>query len=140
MYTVLYSPETWSQYVNADIYQFVALVLQAAQAHDITIDGGHNYNVPSGNITIAQPFMGLSNAPPTLTDYTSVAIGGSDDFNDTNVRIEELFDVIVENTRELTPTCKFPIVRSRSFVSLTPVLNLVGSVWTMGCVQEEVIS
>ena len=34
--------------MNTDIYAFVALVLQASQALNITIPGGKKYNIPTG--------------------------------------------------------------------------------------------
>ena len=88
--------------MNGYVYQFVALVLQAAQAHNITIDGVANYNVPPGNITTD----GTGNpSPPSLTSYTITAIIGADDFNDDNTTLNEVFDVIVNITRQVTPTC-----------------------------------
>ncbi|KAF9785048.1 hypothetical protein BJ322DRAFT_1108516 [Thelephora terrestris] len=101
LYHILYTPMMWSDYVNGPIYQFVALALQAAQAHNITTDGGFKYNVPSGNITIDQ----TGNPPsPNLTSYTTAAIVGADDFNDDKTTITNLFDIIVNVTRQDTAT------------------------------------
>ena len=86
--------------MNTDVYSFVALVLQAAQALNITVPGGHKYNVPIGNFTISD-IIGTST--PTLASYSSVAISGADDFNDGSVTIKDIFDIIVRNTREVTP-------------------------------------
>jgi len=97
--------------VNSDVYQFAAVVLQTSQAYDITIDGNHKYNVPSGNITIDQPSLDQSGAT-SLTSYAQAAIAGADDFNDDDTTIKDLFDIIVGITREVTPTCKISIIRS----------------------------
>ena len=112
----MYTPQTWSTEVNTDVYAFIALVLQASQALNIPIPGGKKYNVPTGNIT-----LGSSGGPPapSLVSYTQTAIAGADDFVDGGVTIKDVFDVIVSTTRDVTPTCKFPVVTSRSFISLT---------------------
>jgi hypothetical protein len=96
---------TWSDRLNGDIYRFVAFILQASQAHGITIGGSDKYNVPSGNVTVDE----TGNEPPTstLTSYTTTAIIGADDFNDDNTTVTDLFDIIVGVTRQVTPTCTF---------------------------------
>lgn len=94
----------WSEYVNGYVYQFVASVLRASQAHNITIDGGVKYNVPSGSIVID----GIGNSsPPALTSYTTTAIIGADDFDDDDTTLSEVFDIFVNVTRQITPTCTF---------------------------------
>jgi len=97
--------------VNTDVYQIVALVLQASQAYNVTIGGGHKYNVPSGNITFDQSSLNQV----SLTSYSVSAISGADDFNDDDTTIEDLFDDIVGITREVTPTCKISIIRPYRF-------------------------
>jgi hypothetical protein len=92
----------WSDYVNGYVYEFVAFVLQASQAYNITIDGGDKYNVPSG--TIVTGMMGNA-PPPGLTSYTETAIIGADDFNDDDTTLSNVFDTIVNLTRQVTPTC-----------------------------------
>jgi hypothetical protein len=99
----LYTPDAWSQGVNGDAYTYAAFVLQTAQAANVIIPGGKNYNVPSGNITFGDTGDA---SPPSLTSYTRIAIAGADDFNDAGVTIKDVFDVIVEITREVTPTCE----------------------------------
>ena len=106
----------WSDYVNGDVYQFVAFILQASQAHNITIDGGAKYNVPSGNIVIDR--MG-NTSPPNLTSYTPAAVIGADDFNDDDATIRGGFDLIVNITRQVTPACTFLDSLSSIFLSLT---------------------
>ena len=99
----------WSESANGVIYQVVCLILQAAEAHNITVGGGSKYNVPSGDFT-----TNLPNVPATsqnLTSYALAAIAGADNFNDDNVIARDVFDIIVDVTREVTPTCEFPIVR-----------------------------
>ena len=114
LFNILYTPLTWSEDVNDDIYRFVGFILQTAQAHNITIDGGARYNVPPGEFTIS------SDAPSSnLTSYTAVAIGGADDFSDGDVTIKDVFDVIVNNTREVTATCELFAIRLHLFVLLT---------------------
>lgn len=102
--------------MNSDIYTFVASILQIAQAHNVTVDRSARYNVPSGTINASS----LSDAPsPNLTSYTEAAIVGADDFNDGSTTITDVFDIIVNITRQVTPTCEFPIVRLYLFVLLT---------------------
>ena len=100
--------------MNTDLYSIVALVLQATQALNITVPGGRKYNVPTGNFTLSSNITGTST--PALTSYSPVAIAGADDFADGSVTIKDIFDIIVSNTREVTPTCEF------STVSLRPLI------------------
>ncbi|KAF9644793.1 alpha/beta-hydrolase [Thelephora ganbajun] len=106
LFNLLYSPTIWSQYVNSYVYDVVALALQASRAHNITVPGGHKYKVPSGNVTINRSFLSLASvaSSPNLTSYTSMAISGADDFNDDNTKIKDIFDIIVDTTREVTST------------------------------------
>jgi hypothetical protein len=94
----------------------VGLILQAAEAYNITVGGGPKYNVPSGNFNID-----LSSSTPSqnLTSYTTAAICGADDFNDDHVTVKDIFNIIVNITREITPTCGFLIVGAYPFVLLT---------------------
>ena len=107
--------------MNGDIYQFVALLLQTAQAHNVTIDGSAKYNVPSVKPAIDKSFLSEADAAPpvTLVSYTSAAIAGADNFNDDDVTIEDVFDTIVNVTREVSPTCELSIILSYLPVSLT---------------------
>ena len=82
----------------------MALALQISQAHNITIAGGRKYNVPSGNITLEDPFEGEPH--PSVMSYSEYAISGADDFSDVGVTVKEVFDFVVKTTREITPTCK----------------------------------
>lgn len=104
LYILLYTPMTWSSDMNGYVYQFVAFVLQASQVRGITIEGGAKYNVPSANITLIETG---NPPPPDLTSYTGDATIGADDFNDDNVTITDLFDIVVDFTRRVTPTCAF---------------------------------
>ena len=134
----MYSPEAWSQEVNTVLYAFVALVLQTAQALNVTAPGGHMYNVPTGNFT-SDP---TGDAAPTLVSYSQVAITGADDFYDGGVTIKDVFDVIVNNTREVTPTCTFSALISHSLV-LIPKLSwnrLVTWVSTKQLFSEDTFS
>ena len=104
--------------MNTYVYQTVALVLQIAQAHNVTVPGRQKYNVPSGNIP--DPSSSTQPSASNLTSYSLAAIAGADDFRDSQSTIKDLFDSIVYNTRKITPTCTSPIVGSYPFVSLTP--------------------
>ena len=111
LFNLLYFPAAWSESVNTDVYQFVTYILQTAQANNVTIDGGVKYNVPPGQVTTDGAAV-----PQNLTSYSLVAISGADDFNDGDATIKDLFDVIVNNTREATPTCEPPVICSYPLV------------------------
>jgi len=100
--------------VNAELYQLALFLLRAAQAHNVTIPGGNEYNVPPGVSTIDKTLLSQNGAAPIpgLTSYSVVAISGADDFGDSNTKIKDVFDTIVETTRQITPTCESPIIRS----------------------------
>lgn len=115
LYGLLYDPEIWSQEVNTDLYSFVAIVLQAAQTLNIPVPGGRKYNVPTGNFSISVSDI-IGPSTPTLTSYSAAAISGADDFVDGSVTIKDIFDIIVRNTREVTPTCESLTVGSRPLV------------------------
>jgi len=102
--------------VNRDVYQIVALVLQAADTYNAThtIEGGRKYNVPSENITIDDP----PSDQTSLTPYSQAAIAGADDFSDDDTTVEDLFDDIVGVTRKVSPTCEI------FYHSSTPILPL----------------
>lgn len=101
--------------MNSYIYEFVLFTLQTAQARNVTIDGGSKYNVPPNEITAGKTtfksfLSGIGAASsPNLTSHALDAISGADNFNDENVTITDVFDIIVNNTREVSPTCKFPL-------------------------------
>ena len=99
--------------MNGFLYDFVGLLLQASQAHNVAVPGGRKYNVPSENITIDDTII---TSFPNVTSYALAAISGADDFNDGNTTIRDIFDIIVENTREVTPTCKSSIIHSYMFI------------------------
>ena len=101
LFNLLYSPTEWSAGVNGFLYEFVGLVLQASQAHNLPVPGGRKYNVPSEKITIVDITVTF------YPNYTQAAIAGADDFYDDNTTIKDIFNVIVEITREVTPTCKY---------------------------------
>lgn len=115
VFIVLYSPEGWSKNVNGFLYEYVGLVLQTAQVHNITIPGGRRYRVPSGNIAIDDTVNAVY---PNRTSYSQLAISGADNSNDSNTTMKDIFDVIVENTRDVTPTCELPIIRLDPLVTL----------------------
>ena len=116
LFNLLYSPTTWSESVNGFLYEYVALILQASQAYNVTIPGCRKYNVPGGNITTDDT---VENSYPIRVSYSQAAIAGADNFNDTSATIRDIFDIFVENTRELTPTCVFITIRPTWFISLT---------------------
>jgi len=132
----------WSQSVNGYIYQFVALVLQTAQANNVTVPGGDTYNFPSVNITDPTEGVDPGTTPVSnLTSYTTAAIIGADDFSNGKTTINDVFDMIVQVTRNVTPTCMFLTVGSCMLVPLTLFRpNQVGTIWGLGYVQEEAFS
>lgn len=99
--------------MNTEVYPVVAVILQIAQAHNVTVGGGVKYNVPSA---IDSPSASSEASSQNLTSYSSVAIAGGDDFNDGSVTIKDVFGIIVNTTREVTPTCKFPVIHPYLFV------------------------
>lgn len=108
LFDVLYFPAAWSQQVNGPLYQYVALVLQASQAHNVTAPGCRKYNVPSGNITIENP---MDTFYPNVITYSQFAISGADNFNDYNTTVKDVFDIVVKTTREVSPTCKISVIQ-----------------------------
>ena len=127
--------------MNTYIYEVVALVLQSAQAHNITVPGCDKYNIPFENITDPIPPTTLASDPASnLTVYSMAAIIGADEFRDNQTTIKDFFDLIVQTTREITPTCMFAIIGSYPFDSLTPFPNQVGTVWSLGYVRGESFS
>lgn len=102
--------------MNGFLYQYVALAMQASQVYNVTIPGGRKYNVPSGNITFDDS---IEADYPNQFSYSTEAIAGADDFMDGNTTVRDIFDLIVENTREVTPTCAFFTTRPYLFILLT---------------------
>ena len=117
MFALLYFPTMWAKYCNNEIYQAIGLIYQTAQAHNVTLDGGLNINITPGEFAIDKsPLSRISaRAPGVLSSYSSAAIAGADNFNDGGVTINDVFDLIVENTRQVTPTCEFFVVPSVHF-------------------------
>jgi hypothetical protein len=102
----------------------VAFILQAPQAHYVTIDGG-KYNVPSGEITLDESIFGF---PQNLTSYALEAVSGADDFNDDNTAIDEgMLNSLVNNTRDVAPTCEFSL-----FACVYWFPNQVRMLWGLG--------
>ena len=99
--------------MNNEVYPVAVSLLQLAQAQNVPVPGGRHYTLPSENISYPIPLDAIS--PPDLTSYTWVAISGADDFGDSRTTIKDIFDIIVETTREVTPTCEFPVIRPRLF-------------------------
>lgn len=113
--------------MNTLVYKFVAFVLQASKAHNVTVDGGAKYSVPSEEVAIDDPaFEAILNGDPSsrnLTSHALAAISGADNFNDDETTITDVFDLIVNNTREVTPTCKFTLfthIYSSSYLLTCP--------------------
>ena len=111
IFNLLYAPTSWSDQVNDQVYQLVAAVLQLAQDHNVTLSSSAKYSVPSGDFSIDKTLLSaIGAAPPqNLTSYALAAISGADNFNDDSVVIKDLFDVVVSNTRQVTPSCEFPV-------------------------------
>ena len=119
LFNLLYTPTAWAEHCNNEVYQLIGLIHQTALSHNVTLDGGVKINVPSGNFSFDKSRLGKSGAAlAALTSYSSAAIAGADNFNDDSATISDVFDTIVENTRDITPTCKFSFVRSYPFALL----------------------
>ena len=99
--------------MNNEVYPVLVSLLQLAQAQNVPVPGGRHYNLPSQNITHPIPPDVIS--PPGLTSYAWVAISSADDFEDSKTTIKDIFDIIVETTREVTATCEFPVIDPRLF-------------------------
>ena len=117
LFALLYSPTAWAEHCNNEVYQIIGLILQTAAAHNVTLGGDTKFDVPSGKFALDKSRLGGSGAAPGgLISYSSVAIAGADNFNDDSVTISDVFDFIVENTRQVTPTCELSVVRLYPFV------------------------
>ena len=103
--------------MNSYFYPAVAYILQLARAHNVAVPGGRRYNVPSENIT--NPISADDIYPPGLTSYTQMAISGADDVGDSKTTVGDIFDLTVDNTRDVSPTCEFPVINSHLFDLLT---------------------
>ena len=103
--------------MNDEVYPTLVNILQIAQAHNVTAPEGRHYNVPSDNFP--DPILQEFSSPESdLTSYSQVAIAGADDFWDDNTTIKDIFDIIVETTRDVTPTCELSVIISPLFNSL----------------------
>ena len=103
--------------MNGMFYSTAVYILQLAQTHNVAVPGGRRYNTPSENI--ANPISPNDISPPNLNSYTGVAIPGADDVGDSKMTIRDIFDFIVDLTRDVSPTCEFPAINSYLFDSLT---------------------
>jgi len=114
LFNLLYAPTSWSDQVNQQVYQIVAIVLQLALDHNVTLSGGAKYSVPSGDFSFDKTLLSTIGAAPlqNLTSYALAAISGADNFNDDSVTIKNVFDVVVSNTRQVTASCEFPVTYS----------------------------
>jgi hypothetical protein len=106
--------------VNSYIYQVVGSALQAAHVHNLSVPCGDKYNTPSGNLTVDLPTSIGPSSATGLTSYTTAAIAGADNFVDGDVTIKDVFDVIVNTTRCVTPTCVFSVICPNPCGLLTP--------------------
>jgi len=111
LFSVLYSPTSWATHCNNDVYPLIALIHQTAQAHNITLKTGLKINVPSEKVTFDKRRL-EKRAPGALTSYSQAAIAGADNTHDGSATVSDVFDTIVANTRQITPT--------------------FGTVWTLG--------
>jgi len=100
---VLNSPTAWADHCNNDVAPLIALIHQTAQAHNVTLKTGLKINVPSGKVSFDRSRL-AKRAPGALTSYSSAAIAGADNFNDGSASVSNVFDTIVANTRQITPT------------------------------------
>ena len=122
--------------MNSYIYPVVGSVLQAAHLHNITVPCGVKYNLPSGNFTINSLTPIGDTSATGLTSYTMAAIAGADDFVDSEMTIEDLFDIIVNTTRCVTPTCTFSVICPDLCGLLIPPRIKSGPSRTLGTCQR----
>ena len=116
LFSLLYAPTAWAENCNNEVYQLIGLIHQTALAHNVTLDGGVKISVPSGGFTFDKSRLGNSGAAlGALTSYSLAAITGADNFNDDNATISDVFDTIVEITRDITPTCESSIIYPHTF-------------------------
>jgi len=141
LFNLLYTPTAWAEHCNNEVYQLIGLIHQTALARNVTLDGSLKINVPSGEFTFDKSGLGKSGAAlGPLTSYSPAAIAGADNFNDDSATISDVFDSIVENTRDITPTCEFFPSSAHTHLHYQHVSNQVGTVWTIGYVQEQSFS
>ena len=110
----MHTPTLWAEHCNGDVYDLIGTIHTIAQAHNVTLDSGPKISLPPREFNIDKALMKRlsARAPGALTSYSSAAIAGADNFNDGSATVSDVFDQIVANTREITPTCEFPVVRS----------------------------
>ena len=92
-------------------------LFQVAQAHSVSLsnDKGIVYHVPSETVEFDAYLMWPGSAPPgTLRSFAFDAIIGADNTDDTAVTMKDVFDVIVNTTRKVSPSCKRSVSRFQS--------------------------
>lgn len=104
----LHNPQEWSAFTNRALYPLVARLFQAAQAHNIPLSDDKDivYHVPSGTVDFDASLMQSWPPPGTLRSFAFDAIVGADNNNDDTVTMKDVFDVIINTTKTVSPSCK----------------------------------
>lgn len=111
------NPGLWSGFANEALYPLVINLFQVAQAHNVPLSDDKSivYHVPSETVEFDPYLMWPGLYPPgTLRSFVFDAVVGADNTNDTWVTMRDVFDVLVDTTRNISPTCKRFVSRSQS--------------------------
>lgn len=87
----------------------MASLFQVAKAHNISLseDKSIVYQVPSEKVEFDPSLMLPSDFHPgTLKSFAFDAIIGADNNHDAAVTMKDVFDVIVDSTRTVSPSCE----------------------------------
>lgn len=105
IHETLRNPGLWSAFANEALYPLVTGLFQAAQAHNISVSDDKSviYHVPSDTIEF-DPSLMWAGSP--LGSFAFDAIIGADNNNDAGVTVKNVFDVVVNTIRTISPWCK----------------------------------
>jgi len=94
--------------VNGALYPLLANLFQVAQKKEIPVSDDANiaYHIPSETVQFNASLMWAGPPSGTLKSFAFDAIIGADNHNDTGVKMKDVFDVIVNTTRTISPSCE----------------------------------
>jgi pimeloyl-ACP methyl ester carboxylesterase len=106
IFGLLHTPTAWAEHCNGDVYDLIRDIHKIARANNVTLEGGPVINIPPETSNTGRSLLRRisGRAPGALVSYSSAAIAGADNFNDASATVSNVFDMIVENTRDITPT------------------------------------
>jgi len=104
----LSSAGEWSAFANETLYPFIAGIFQFAQAHNVSLSDDKSvvYHLPSQAIEFDPSLMWDGPPPGSLRSFAFDAIIGADSRDDEGVTMKDVFDVIVNTTQNITPSCE----------------------------------